>query len=132
MAHDVKMITLQGTPHAPDDVRLWNDDSRGRWDDDTLVVETTNFSKKSNFRGAAENLHLVERFTLVGPDILHYEATITDPTTWTSPWTVRIPLRRSADAVFEYACHEGNYGMEGILSGHRADERAAKSVSTGP
>ena len=128
----MKMITLQGTPHAPDDVRLWNGDSRGRWDDDTLVVETTNFSKKSNFRGAAENLHLVERFTLVGPDILHYEATITDPTRGRARGRSASPSGEVLMRCSEYACHEGNYGMEGILSGHRADERAAKSVSTGP
>ena len=89
-----------------------------------------NFSPKSRFRESAENLHLVERYTLVGPDTLNYEVTFNDPTTWTSPWTVHIPLRRSQDAVFEYACHEGNYGMEGILSGHRADEVAAEANDT--
>ena len=124
MAHDAKLIPLDGSPHAPDGVRQWNGDSRGHWDGDTLVVETTNFSPQSNFRGSAEHLHLVERYTRVGPDTLDYEVTVTDPTTWTRPWTVLIPLNRSAAAVFEYACHEGNYGMEGILSGHRAQERA--------
>ena len=124
MAHDAKLIPLDGSPHAPDGVRQWNGDSRGRWEGDTLVVETTNFSPQSNFRGSADHLHLVQRYTRVGPDTLDYEVTVTDATTWTRPWTVLIPLKRSADAVFEYACHEGNYGMEGILSGHRAQERA--------
>ena len=130
MAHDAKQIPLDGSPHAPDGVRQWNGDSRGRWEGDTLVVETTNFSPKSNFRGSAEHLHLVERYTRVGPDTLNYEVRVTDATTWTRPWTVLIPLKRSADAVFEYACHEGNYGMEGILSGHRAQERADTEALT--
>ena len=125
MAHDVKLVPLDRTDHAPDAVRFWNGDSRGRWEGDTLVVESANFSPKSNFRGSSDGLHLVERYTRVGPDTLNYEVTISDPTTWTKPWTVLIPLKRSDDAIFEYACHEGNYGMDGILSGHRADERAA-------
>ncbi len=129
MAHDAKLIPLDGSPHAPDVVRQWNGDSRGRWEGDTLVVETTNFSPKSNFRGSAEHLHLVERYTRVGPDTLDYEVSVTDATTWTRPWTVLIPLKRSADAVFEYACHEGNYGMEGILSGHRAQEQRADTAA---
>ena len=129
MAHDAKLIPLDGSRHAPDVVRQWNGDSRGRWEGDTLVVETTNFSPKSNFRGSAEHLHLVERYTRVGPDTLDYEVSVTDATTWTRPWTVLIPLKRSADAVFEYACHEGNYGMEGILSGHRAQEQRADTAA---
>ena len=123
MAHDVKLIPIGDSPHAPDGVRQWNGDSRGRWEGDTLVVETTNFSPKSDFRGSAESLHLVERYTRAGPDTLNYEVTVIDATTWTRPWTVLISLNRSEDAIFEYACHEGNYGMEGILSGHRALEQ---------
>ena len=130
MAHDVKLIPLDGSPHASGRVLQWNGDSRGRWEGDTLVVETTNFSPKSNFRGSAERLHLVERYTRVGPDTLNYEVTVTDATIWSRPWTVLIPLKRSADPVFEYACHEGNYGMEGILSGHRAQERADMEALT--
>ena len=130
MAHDVNLVSLDGTAHAPDGVRFWNGDSRGRWEGDTLVVESANFSSKSSFRGSSDGLHLVERYTRVGPDTLNYEVTITDPTTWTQPWTVLIPLKRSEDAIFEYACHEGNYGMDGILSGHRADERAAAAATT--
>ena len=130
MAHDVKLIPVDGSGHAPDGIRQWNGDSRGRWDGDTLVVETTNFSPESNFRGSAERLHLVERYTRVGPETLNYEVTITDPSTWTQPWTVLLPLKRSDDVIFEYACHEGNYGMEGILAGHRAQEGTDVASST--
>ena len=133
MAHDVRLIPLDGRPHIKDRTKQWNGDPRGHWEDDTLVVETTNFSSKSDFylSGPVENLHLVERFTRVGPTTLEYEATIEDPTTWTQPWTVLIPLKRSDDAIFEYACHEGNYGMEGILAGHRAQEKATAIAATG-
>ena len=132
MAHDVRLIPLDGRPHVKDSTQQWNGDPRGHWDGDTLVVETTNFSSKSNFyrSGPVENLHLVERYTRVGPDTLDYEVTITEPTTWTQPWTVSIPLRRSDNAIFEYACHEGNYGMEGILAGHRAQEKATAAGAT--
>ena len=126
LGHDAKLIATDGTPHAPERIRQWNGDSRGYWEGDTLVVETRNFSPKSSFRSSAGNLSTVERYTRVGPETLNYEVTITDPTTWVRPWTVLIPLKRSEDTVFEYACHEGNYGMEGILAGHRADERAKR------
>ena len=87
MAHDARIIPLDGRPHLDSRIRVWNGDSRGRWEGDTLVVDTTNFSPKSEFMGAHENLHLTERFTRVGPDILNYEFTVDDPTTWTAPWT---------------------------------------------
>jgi hypothetical protein len=90
-----------------------------------LVVETTNYSPKSGYRGSAENLHLTERFTLGGPGRLHYEITVSDPTTWTRPWTAMVPMSQSDDPLFEYACHEGNIGMAGILGGARAEEAAA-------
>ena len=125
MIHDARVITLGDQPHAPSAIRQWHGDARGRWEGDTLVVETTNFSPQSGYRGAAENLNLVERFTLVGPDTLHYEITVTDPTTWTRPWTAMVPLSRSADPLFEYACHEGNIGMTGILAGARVEEAEA-------
>jgi len=130
MAHDVKLIPLDERSHVPETVRQWNGDSRGRWDGDTLVVETGNFSNKSNFRGSTDGLHLVERYTRVGPETLAYEVTITDSSVWVQPWTVSIPLRYSPDPIFEYACHEGNYGMEGILAGHRAEERAVMQGAT--
>ena len=127
MIHDARVIPLTGLPHVPDAVRQLHGDSRGRWEGDTLVVETTNYSSDATFRGSSDGLHMVERFTLVGPRTLNYEVTLTDPTVWTKPWTVLIPLNRSDAPMFEYACHEGNIGMDGILSGHRADERAAAS-----
>ncbi len=125
MNHDARIIPLDGRPQLDAGVRLWHGDSRGRWEGDTLVVETTNYSAKSDFRGASDNLRLVERFTRTGSDTLEYEVTVDDPTTWIRPWTASIPLTRSEDALYEYACHEGNYGMEGILAGHRAQEPSA-------
>ena len=124
LIHDVRMIPLDGRPHLDDSVRQWMGDSRAHWEGDTLVVQTTNYSEKSNFRGSSENLELVERFTRVGPETLNWELTFTDPTHWTQPWTVLISLKKSEDAVFEFACHEGNHAMEGILAGHRSEERA--------
>ena len=125
MIHDARIIPLDGRPHLDAALRQLHGDSRGRWEGDTLVVDTINYSTTSNFRESSDSLHLTERFTRVGPDTLNYEVTVNDPTTWTRPWTVMIPLMRSDDAIYEYACHEGNYGMEGILAGHRAQEKAA-------
>jgi hypothetical protein len=127
--HDARIIPLDGRPHVEQNIRQWHGDSRGRWEGDSLVVDTTNYSPKSSLRGAAENLHVVERFTRVGPDAIRYEITVDDPTTWTKPWTVMIPLRRSDDLIYEYACHEGNTGLAGILNGARADERAAEKTT---
>ena len=124
MIHDARVIPIDGQPHLADRVRQLHGDSRGHWEGHTLVIETTNYSPQARFRGASDNLHLVERLTRVGPRTLNYEVTITDPTMWTRPWTVLIPLMGSDDAIFEYACHEGNVGMEGILAGQRAAERA--------
>ena len=126
LIHDVRIIPIDGQPHLDDRVRQWMGDPRAHWDGDTLVVETTNFSEKSDFRGSAENFHLVERFTRVAPDTLNWELTFTDPTHWTRPWTVLIALKKSDDPVFEFACHEGNHAMTGILGGHRAEEREAQ------
>ena len=125
MIHDSRVIPLNGGPHVEDGIRQWHGDSRGHWDGDTLVIETKNFSSKSLYRGASEDLRLVERFTRVGPEALEYEITIADPTVWTQSWTAMAPLTKSEDAVYEYACHEGNIGMAGILSGTRAEERDA-------
>jgi hypothetical protein len=126
--HEVRIIPLDGRPHMPQDVRQWSGDSRGRWEGHTLVVDTRNFSPKSQFMGSAENLHVVERFTRAAADTLHYEVTLDDPTTWTKPWTVRIHLRQANDRIYEYACHEGNYHtMEGILGAARADEMRESS-----
>ena len=127
MIHDARVIPLTGAPHLPEPVRQLHGDSRGYWEGDTLVIETTNFSSTASFRGSSDGLHLVERLTRVGPRTLDYEITITDPTVWIRPWTVRIPLMLSDEPMFEYACHEGNIGMDGILAGHRAEERTEQS-----
>ena len=109
-------------------IRQWNGDSRGRWEGDTLVVETTNFTNKTNFRGSAKDLHLVERFTRVDADTIDYRFTVADPTTWTQPWTARIPLNRNEGPLYEYACHEGNDGLAGILTVNRNLERAESAA----
>jgi hypothetical protein len=124
MIHDVRIIPLDGAPHLPQTVRQLKGDSRGRWEGDTLVVETTNFTGRTNFRGSGENLRLVERFTRTAPDVLLYEFTVTDPSSWEKSWSVQLPSTRTEGPIFEYACHEGNYGMTGLLSGARSEEAA--------
>ena len=108
-------------------MRQWMGDSRGRWEGDTLVVETTNFSPKTNFRGSRDTLHLTERYTRTAVDTIDYRFTVDDPHTFTRPWTAVRPMTRidieERRSIFEYACHEGNYSMEGILAGARAEER---------
>jgi hypothetical protein len=122
--HEARIIPLDGRAHAPGSVRQWSGDSRGRWEGSTLVIETTNFSRRSNFLGAADGLQLIERLTRVSPDTIRYELTLTDPTTWTQPWTAEMPLKQSADKLYESACHEGNYHiLTGILSAARAQEK---------
>lgn len=122
--HDVRLIPVDGRPALSPRIRQWNGSSRGRWEGRTLVVETGNFSPGSFFQGAAENLRLVERYSRSAPDTLEYEVTISDPTTWTRPWTVRVPLRRSDERIFEFACQEGNYyTVRGVLSAARVREQ---------
>ena len=127
MIHDVRIVPLDGRPHVDGSVRLWNGDSRGRFEGDTLVVTTTNYSPKTRLQGSSENLRLVERFRRVSPDTLEYRLTFEDPTVWTAPWTMMIPLKRSDEQVHEYACHEGNHSMTGILAGARTLEKDAGS-----
>ena len=125
MVHSARIIPLDGRPHGP--IRQWTGDSRGRWEGDTLVVETINFYQETSFRGSSPSLRLVERFTRLDNNTLNYEFTATDPTTWTSPWTVALPMARTDDRIYEYACHEGNYGMTNLLAGARVvDAKAAK------
>ena len=122
---DVRVIPLDDSSHAPENVRSWLGDSRGRWEGDTLVVETINFHEQRKWEGAAGNLHLVERFTRVADDTLLWEVTLTDPTTWESPWSIEVPLpRMDLERLFEFACHEQNYGIINVVRGARA--RAAE------
>ena len=127
MVHDSRIIPLDGRPRPT--VDSWTGESRGHWEGDTLVVETTNFSDKHSWRGTTPARHLVERFTRVDDETLLYEFTVDDPATWTTPWSAEVPMRRNDLPLFEYACHEGNYSLEGILSGTRADERKAAEGS---
>ena len=115
--HNTRIIPVDGRPHG--NVRQWVGDSRGRWDGDTLVIETKNFQRETNFAGSSQDTLLVERFRRVDPDTLMYEFTIEDPNNYTRSWTAMIPLRRTDGPLFEYACHEGNYGMVGIMAGAR-------------
>jgi hypothetical protein len=130
MIHDARIIPLDGRPHLGKDIRQWLGDSRGRWEGNTLVVETTNFTPINDrnitvFSSGGVTGRVIERFTRVGADTIDYQVTLDDPTTFTTPWTAAIPMTKIEGPLFEYACHEGNYGMVGILEGHRAEEKAA-------
>ena len=127
--HDARIIPMDGRPHLVQSVRQWLGDSRGRWEGNTLVVDTINFNGKVNFRGSGANLHVVERFTRVDADTLLYEYTVNDPESFTRPWAAQLPMAKSQDLMYEYACHEGNYGMFGSLSGARAVEKAAQEAA---
>jgi hypothetical protein len=130
MAHDARIVPLDGRAPLNRDVQQWNGSGRAHWEGNTLVVETANFSKDSEFRGVSQaGVKMTERFTRVGADTLNWEVTINDPNTYAKPWTVMIPLKGKAEQVFEYACHEGNEGMFGTLSGHRAAEREAAQAA---
>lgn len=124
MIHDVRGIPLDAGPHAPSAIQQWLGDSRGRWEGDTLVVDTTNYKPRAFMSASSEKLHVTERFSRTGAETLKYEITVDDPGTWSKPWSLMIPLRRSAEPVYEYACHEGNEGLAGILAGARAEEAA--------
>ena len=130
MIHEPRIIPLAGGPPVDDRIRLWMGDSRGRWEGDTLVVETTNFRDEiytNSFNccpGASGGLTLVERFTRVDADTIEHHYTVNDPDTYTRPWTASVPMRRFAGPMYEYACHEGNYGMENLLRGARVQEAA--------
>src|SRR5436190_12514885 len=136
MIHDVRIIPLDGRPHVSQNIRQWMGDSRGRWEGDTLVVDTTNVAERvtalqpwaefNSRRGSGEKLHLVERFRRVDADTIEYTIVVDDPQMYTRPWTVRYPMTRSTELMYEYACHEGNYGMVGMLGAGRAEPSAAK------
>lgn len=135
MIHEARIIPLDGRPHADAKIRLWLGDSRGHWEGDTLVVDTTNFNDKiisNSFNccpGAGSNLHVVERFTRVSEDAIDYRYTVEDSSTYTRPWTAAVPMTKIEGPLYEYACHEGNYAMIGILSGARAKEKAAAEAA---
>jgi hypothetical protein len=122
MIHDTRIVFTDGRTHVGSAIRGYHGDSRGRWEGDTLVVDVTNFSPKSDYRGAGETLHLVERFTRTANG-LRYEVSVDDPHTWTKAWTAALEMTAQPEAMFEYACHEGNNSMRNILSGARAAER---------
>jgi hypothetical protein len=138
MIHETRVIPLDGRPHLPSRVRQWNGDSRGHWEGNTLVVDTTNYNGKGWIGTSAatlrikgipqsEALHVVERFTRVDPGTIDYRVTIDDPNVYAKTWEVRIPLSQEKDyRIYEYACHEGNHAVENVLSGGRAAEAAAK------
>jgi hypothetical protein len=121
-------IIMDGLPHLPSNIRQWYGDSRGHWEGDTLVIDVTNFSPKTDFQGSRENLHLIERWTRTGPTTMEYVVTLEDPTVWTQPWTVREEFTRQSDQenriYYEPRCIEGNYGLPGFLHGRRMQERA--------
>jgi hypothetical protein len=122
-----RIIPLNGRPHLPDQIRQWHGDSRGRWEGNTLVVDTTNFNDRTAFQGSSAALHVVERFTRTSADRIHYEFTVEDPNTWTRPWSAEIPMLQTDGMLYEYACHEGNYGLVNTLKGARfADREAAR------
>ena len=133
MRHDARMIPLDNRAHLPRSVHLWLGDPVGRWEGDTLVVDTTNFRNDSPITpgNATENAHLVERFTRVAPDTLKYEVTVDDPATWTKPWTAVLFMKSTKDQIYEYACHEGNEAMTGTLHGERVKEREKAVQPTG-
>jgi hypothetical protein len=130
MIHDVRIIPLDGRAHLPANVRQWMGSYRGRWEGDTLVVESTNFTDKTAFRGASENMRLTERFTRVADDTIRYQFTVDDPSTWTRPWSADMPMKQTRGPLFEHACHEGNYGLYNTLAGARAEEKKAADAAT--
>jgi hypothetical protein len=139
MAHQTRTVPLDDHAKLPSNVTQWMGDSHGHWEGNTLVVETTNFrfndmshfGTQYDYGMSDENLKVVERFTRTAADLLIYQATVTDPTVYTKPWTIETPMNKAEGAIFEYACHEGNYGMAGILSGERAREKKAAEQSGG-
>ena len=127
--HDTRVIPTDGRPHVPQNIRLYQGDSVGHWEGNTLVVDTTNFTNLTAFRGSSENLHLVERFTRAADNTLIYQFTVEDPTTWAKSWTAEVPWTKAQGPVYEYACHEGNTIMSTMLHSARvAEEEAPKKT----
>ena len=132
MNHDARIIPLDGGPQLPSNVRQLLGSSRGHWDGETLVIETTNFNDKRAVQGSSENMHLTERFTRVADDSLRYQFTVDDPATWSRPWSAEAPWKQTEGPIFEHACHEGNYGLYNTLAGARAEEKAAAAAAKKP
>jgi hypothetical protein len=130
MIHETRIVAMDGRPHLPAGIRKWLGDSVGHYEGNTLVVDTTNFTDKTRFRGSDGNLHLIERFTRTSPDTILYEFTVDDPTAFVAPWKAEIPMRRSGGPMYEFACHEGNFALGRMLSIARdAEKQAEKRVS---
>jgi hypothetical protein len=129
--HDVRIIPLDGRPHVGPKIREYMGDSRGHWEGETLVVDTTNFTDRTNFRGSSENLHVIERFRRVDEETILYQFTVEDPSTWDRPWTAELPITKIQGPLYEFACHEGNYGMANTLRGAREAEKAAAEAAKG-
>jgi len=128
--HETRVVPMDGRPHAPRNVRQWVGDSRGHWEGDTLVIETTNFNGKNPLRGSSENMRVVERFTRTDADTILYRFTVEDESTWSKPWTAELPMKKTVGPLFEHACHEGNYGLYNTLVGARLeDKRAAEEAA---
>ena len=125
LSHDVRIIPLDSRPHVQRNIGQWTGDSRGHWEGDALVIETTNFNGKNPLRGSSENMRVVERFTRVDADTIQYKFTVEDESTWTRPWTADLPLKKTVGPLFEHACHEGNYGLYNTLVGARLEEKRA-------
>lgn len=132
MIHDVRMVPLDGRAAPPERVRQWMGTSRGRWEGDTLVVETTNFNGKNPFRNSSERMRVTERFTRVSDQVIRYRFTIDDPATWSRPWTGEMPMQKTGGPIFEHGCHEGNYGLYNTLVGARLEEKKAAEAGTAP
>jgi len=129
MIHDARIIPLDGRAPLPENMRQWMGDSRGHWEGETLVIETTNLNGKNPFRGSSENMRVIERLTRVDANTLGYRFTVDDPATWATPWTAEAPMTKSVGPIFEHACHEGNYGVRNTLAGARAEEKRAAEAA---
>jgi len=129
MIHDARVIPIDNRPHLPGSVRQWLGNAVGHWEGDTLVVETTNFTDKTSFQNSGPEMKLIERFTRTDDDTLMYEYTVNDPSTFVRPWTAQIPMSKTEGPIWEYACHEGNYAMTNVLTGARAEEKAAAEAA---
>jgi len=129
MVHDTRIVPLDSRPGLSSKMHQWFGDSRGHWEGNTLVVETAHFSDKTNYRGSGATLHMLEHFTRTGKNSIEYRLTVSDPTTWTKAWTVEEHMRTSEGDLYEYACHEGNYGLHNILEAARDEEKAAAAAT---